>query len=150
MRQQELYASDRLLPITEDPTHKSRTPSTRYSTRTFEARAATFAAPFRHRNDRQMECGGNMKTVSKRELNQQAAHVLDAVSVGQPIIVSERGVARWRIEAVESTADPIARQRAEGRIAPAKAKPALWPVAADARYSLARVDELFVESRGDR
>lgn len=91
-----------------------------------------------------------MKTISKRELNQQTAHVLEAVSVGQPIIVTERGVARWRIEAVESAADPIARRRAEGRIAPAKSKPAPWPVAADARYTPARVDELFVESRGDR
>jgi len=90
------------------------------------------------------------KTISKRELNQQTAQVLEAVSVGQPVVVTERGVARWRIEALKSAADPIARRRAEGSIAPAKPKPAPWPVAADARYTPAQVNELFMESRGDR
>lgn len=88
-----------------------------------------------------------MKTISKRELNQQTAHVLDAVSVGQAVVVTERGVPRWRIEAFENSGDPIARMRAGGRITPAKAKPAPWPVAMP-RYTPSQVDELFVESRG--
>lgn len=90
-----------------------------------------------------------MKTISKRELNQQTANVLGAVSVGQPVIVTERGVPRWRIEAVESSGDPVARLRTEGRITPAKAKPAPWPVA-KSRYTLAQVDALFAEFRGER
>lgn len=90
-----------------------------------------------------------MKTISKRELNQQTAHVLDSVTAGQPVIVTERGVARWRIEALESAAEPIARLRAEGRITPAKREPTPW-VPIDARYTPAQVDALFAESRDER
>lgn len=90
-----------------------------------------------------------MKTISKRELNQQTANVLDSVSFGQSVIVTERGVPRWRIETVESSGDPVARLRSAGRITPAKAKPAPWPVAKP-RYTPAQVDALFAESRGER
>lgn len=90
-----------------------------------------------------------MKTISKRELNQNTAGVLDAVAVGRPVIVTERGVARWRIETMEASTDVIARLRAEGRITPAKAMPAPWP-AAKARYTPAQVNALFAESRGER
>ena len=89
-----------------------------------------------------------MKTISKRELNRHTASVLDDVAVGRPVIVTERGVARWRIESVSASTDTVARLRAEGRITPAKAKPAPWPVA-KARYTPARVDALFAESRGE-
>jgi prevent-host-death family protein len=90
-----------------------------------------------------------MKTISKRELNQQTAQVLDTVSVGQPVVVTERGVPRWRIEAVESSGDPVDRLRSGGRITPAKAKPQPWPVAKP-RYTPSQVDALFAESRGER
>jgi prevent-host-death family protein len=90
-----------------------------------------------------------MKTISKRELNQQTAQVLDTVSVGQPVVVTERGVPRWRIEAVEVSGDPVDRLRSGGRITPAKAKPAPWPVARP-RYTPSQVDALFAESRGER
>ena len=90
-----------------------------------------------------------MKTISKRELNQQTAHVLDAVSVGQSVLVTERGVPRWRIEAVGISGDPVARLRSEGRITPAKVKPAPWPLAKP-RYTTSQVDALFAESRGER
>ena len=90
-----------------------------------------------------------MKAISKRELNQQTALVLAAVSVGQSVIVTERGVPRWRIDAVGSSGDPVARMRAEGRITAAKAKPAPWPVAKP-RYTPSQVDALFAESRGER
>ncbi|MGQ0799494.1 MAG: type II toxin-antitoxin system Phd/YefM family antitoxin [Pseudomarimonas sp.] len=90
-----------------------------------------------------------MKTISKRELNQQTAHVLDLVSMGQPVIVTERGIARWRIEVFDSGSDPVVRLRAEGRITPAQPQPAPWSVA-EARYTPSRVDALFAESRGDR
>lgn len=90
-----------------------------------------------------------MKTITKRELNQQTAHVLDAVAIDQPIIVTERGVARWRIEVVERSTDPVDRLRAEGRITPAKPQPAPWP-AVEARFSRSEVDALFETSRGER
>jgi len=90
-----------------------------------------------------------MKTISKRELNQQTAQVLAAVSVGHAVVITERGVPRWRIEAVESSGDPIARLRSEGRITPAKAKPAPWP-RAKPHYTPSQVDALFTESRGER
>lgn len=90
-----------------------------------------------------------MKTISKRELNQQTAQVLDAVRSGQSVLVTERGVPRWRIEAVGGAGDPVARLRSEGRVTPAKEKPAPWPVAKP-RFTPADVDALFRESRGDR
>lgn len=90
-----------------------------------------------------------MKTISKRELNQQTAHVLQAVSGGQAVIVTERGVPRWRIEAVESSGDPVARLRSAGRITPPKSKPVPWPIAKP-RYTPLQVDALFSESRGER
>lgn len=90
-----------------------------------------------------------MNTISKRELNQQTAQVLDAVTEGRPVVVTERGVARWRIEAVQVSVDAVARLRAEGRITPAKRKPTPWP-AAKGRYTPAQVDALFKESRGER
>lgn len=90
-----------------------------------------------------------MKTISKRELNQQTAHVLDAVSVGHAVLVTERGVPRWRIEAVESSGDPVARLLSAGRLTPAKVTPAPWPDARP-RYTPSQVDALFAESRGER
>jgi antitoxin (DNA-binding transcriptional repressor) of toxin-antitoxin stability system len=90
-----------------------------------------------------------VKTISKRDLNQQTALVLDAVSAGQAVIVTERGVPRWRIEAMEDSGDPVSRLLAAGRITPAKAKPAPWPVAKP-RYTPTQVDALFAESRGER
>lgn len=90
-----------------------------------------------------------MKTISKRELNQQTAQVLDGIHIGDPVLVTERGIARWRIEAVEASTDPIARLRAEGRIQSARSRPHPWP-SARARYSPAQVDALFTGSRGER
>ena len=96
-----------------------------------------------------------MKTITKRELNQQTARVLALVQDGQDVLVTERGVARWRIAAVDSaTADPVVRLIAEGRITPAKANPAPWPDDEEdeqtRRYTPDEVDALFAESRGDR
>lgn len=92
-----------------------------------------------------------MKTITKRQLNQQTAQVLAEVQAGEPVLVTERGVARWRIEAVDSIADPVARMLAQGRITPPSKNPPPWPDRAEsARYSPAEVDALFQESRGDR
>ena len=89
-----------------------------------------------------------MRTVTKRELNQQTAQVLADVSPDAPLVVTERGVARWRIEVITPESDPVARLRAYGRIAPAKDIPAPWPT--DDRHDTPeRVDRLYAESRGD-
>jgi antitoxin (DNA-binding transcriptional repressor) of toxin-antitoxin stability system len=89
-----------------------------------------------------------MKTISKRELSQQTARVLETVTIGRPVIITERGRARWRIESIDAAADPIASLRAEGRITPPKTTPAPWPVL-ESRYTPAQVDALLLESRGD-
>src|SRR3546814_16493844 len=73
-----------------------------------------------------------MKTISKRELNHQTAQVLAAIQAGEAVLVTERGVPRWRIEAVDASADPVERLRAQGRIRPASPKPPPWPTG---RYS---------------
>ena len=41
-----------------------------------------------------------MKTITKRELNQHTAQALRAADEGETLIVTERGVPRWRIEAL--------------------------------------------------
>src|SRR3546814_9458115 len=64
-----------------------------------------------------------MKTISKRELNHQTAQVLAAIQAGEAVLVTERGVPRWRIEAVDASADPVERLRAQGRIRPASPNP---------------------------
>ncbi|MBS0433262.1 MAG: hypothetical protein JSS21_12785 [Proteobacteria bacterium] len=89
-----------------------------------------------------------MKTVSKRELNQQTARVLDRVRASEPLFVTERGVARWRIEAVDEARDPVVRMRLDGRIVPAKPEPRPWH-AGRARYTPAEVEAIFAESRGE-
>ena len=91
-----------------------------------------------------------MKTISKRELNQQTAHALAAVTPFEPLLVTERGIARWRIEAVDAAVDPVARLFAEGRVTPAKAKPQAWPSRTSRAYTPAQVDALFADSRGER
>jgi len=89
-----------------------------------------------------------MKTISKRELNQQTAKMLAQVVSGKPLLVTERGVTRWQIEAVEANRDPVARMRRDGRIITAKSRPAPWP-SGKARYTPAEIDALFADSRGE-
>jgi antitoxin (DNA-binding transcriptional repressor) of toxin-antitoxin stability system len=89
-----------------------------------------------------------MNTISKRELNQQTAHVLAQVSANQPLLITERGIARWRIEAIDAGRDAIARLRHAGRIVAAKQQPQPWP-ADKACYTPAQVDALFAELRGE-
>ena len=91
-----------------------------------------------------------MKTISKRELNQQTARVLAAVDAGEAVVVTERGVARWRIEAIAAHPDPIERLRAEGRINPAKKSTAPWPERDYRTRTPSDVDALLAEMREDR
>lgn len=89
-----------------------------------------------------------MNTISKRELNQQTARMLAKVRASAPLLVTERGVARWRIEAIDGARDPVLRMRMDGRIVPAKPDPQPWH-AGRARYTHAEVDALFADSRGE-
>ncbi len=92
-----------------------------------------------------------MKTVSKRELNQQTAQVLAGVTAGDPVVVTDRGVPRWRIEAIEAHPDPVERLRIEGRLTPAKKHPRAWTTDREVRhYTPADVDALLDEFRRDR
>jgi antitoxin (DNA-binding transcriptional repressor) of toxin-antitoxin stability system len=94
-----------------------------------------------------------MKTISKRELNQQTAKVLAGVGEGEVVYVTERGVPRWRIEAAGGESDPMARLRAQGRIVPRKKHPPAWPKDwARRRHGRtpADVDALLDDMRGDR
>ena len=90
-----------------------------------------------------------MKAVTKRELNQQTAQVLAAVTPLEPLLVTEHGIARWRIEVVDAPVDPVARLRDQQRITPAKAKPQDWGDQSSGQYTPAQVDVLFADSRGD-
>lgn len=89
-------------------------------------------------------------SVTKRELNQNTAGVLGGIGNDDVVIVTERGVPRWRIEAVAAGSDPITRLRAEGRIRPAKAEPAPWPTLDNPTgRTPADVDAALDEMRGD-
>lgn len=92
-----------------------------------------------------------MKTVSKRELNQQTARVLAEVAAGEPVVVSDRGVPRWRIDVIDVHPDPVERLRIEGRITAAKRQPRAWTTDREARrYTPAQVDALLDEVREER
>lgn len=91
-----------------------------------------------------------MKTISKRELNQQTARVLAAVDAGESVVVTERGVPRWRIEAFDAESDPVALLRAQGRIIQAKKDPMPWPERDYTTRTPAEVDALLAEMREDR
>lgn len=90
-----------------------------------------------------------MKTVTKRELNQQTAAVLAGVEAGETLLVTERGVPRWAIEQVGDTSDALARLMRGGRVRPAASVPAPWPVDTPDGYTPEHVDRLFEESRGE-
>lgn len=89
-----------------------------------------------------------MKTVTKRQLNQQTATVLAGVSADDPVIVTERGRPRWRIEEAGSadlaTSGPLGLH-----VIPARPKPAEWPSEGGAAYDESDVDRLAAWARGD-
>ncbi|WP_372699163.1 type II toxin-antitoxin system prevent-host-death family antitoxin [Arthrobacter sp. JSM 101049] len=91
-----------------------------------------------------------MQTVSKRELNQQTAAVLDRVTDTDDVVVTERGKARWRISAVRESDTTLARLEREGRYTPPARQPRPWPETAGGRaYTAAEADALIDETRGD-
>lgn len=90
-----------------------------------------------------------MMTVTKRQLNQHTAEVLADAANG-PVVVTERGVPKWRIEPIDVHPDPVERLRAAGRIRPARPDPAPWPDHGPTDRTPADVDTLYQEMRGDR
>lgn len=90
-----------------------------------------------------------MRTVTKRALNQNTAQVLEEALTHEALVVTERGTPRWRIEAIDSAADPVERLSAVGRIQPAKPNPAPWSSLTNRPYSSNEIDRLFADSRGD-
>lgn len=91
-----------------------------------------------------------MKMVTKRELNQRTAAVLDQVTHTDDIVVTERGKPRWRISAVREPDTALGRLEREGRYTPAAPDPTPWPRHPGGRaYSEAETDALLDEMRGD-
>lgn len=90
-----------------------------------------------------------MDTVTKRELNQQTATVLDRASDTGDVIVTERGKPRWRVSAYQPD-DGLARLQREGLYTPPADEPAAWPAGPRGpRYTDSDVDALLQEMRGE-
>lgn len=93
-----------------------------------------------------------LKIIAKRELNQQTAKVLADVDEGETIIVTERGVPRWRIERAHVASDPLEHWRRLGLLTPSRADPEPWPddQPAPGGYSIEFVQDRVDETRGER
>lgn len=92
-----------------------------------------------------------VKTVTKRELNQNTAGVLEQVSASEDVVVTERGRPRWRVSAVRAEETVLDRLEREGRYTPPASEPEPWPEQPGGRsYTDAQVDALLNEAREDR
>lgn len=91
-----------------------------------------------------------MRTITKRELNQRTAAVLDQVTLNDDLVVTERGRPRWRVSAVRDEDTALSRLEREGRYTPPSAHPAPWPHRPGGpAYTSAEADALIDEMRGD-
>lgn len=91
-----------------------------------------------------------MRTISKRELNQQTAAVLEKVTDTDDVVVTERGTPRWRVTTVRESDTTLARLEREGRYTPPSSEPAPWPaVPGGPTYTADAADALINEMRGD-
>lgn len=92
-----------------------------------------------------------MKTVTKRELNQHTAAVLNQVADDEDVVVTERGKPRWRVTTIREQETVLARLEREGRYAPPASTPTQWPShPGGPAYTDSQVDALLDEMRGDR
>ena len=88
--------------------------------------------------------------VTKRELNQRTAAVLDQVTDTDDVVVTERGKPRWRVSMVRDRDTALARLEREGRYTPPASEPAPWPRhPGGTAYTEAEVGALLDEMRGD-
>lgn len=91
-----------------------------------------------------------MRTVTKRELNQNTAAVLRQVTAAGDVIITERGVPRWRLSIVTDDDGPLSRLERAGLYTPPATEPAPWPAApAGPSYTADQVAALLEDSRGD-
>ncbi|MGL5928118.1 MAG: type II toxin-antitoxin system Phd/YefM family antitoxin [Dermatophilaceae bacterium] len=90
-----------------------------------------------------------MQKVTKRELNQRTAAVLDQVTEVNDVVVTERGTPRWRVSTVRDPDTPLDRLERGGRYTPPAPEPAPWPRRPGGpAYTDAEVDALLDEIRG--
>lgn len=91
----------------------------------------------------------HMTTISKRELNQRTAAVLDQVTDTQDVVVTERGKPRWTVSAVRDRDTVLGRLEREGRYTPPSSEPAPWPSTPGGPvYTQSEADALLDEMRG--
>lgn len=91
-----------------------------------------------------------MRTITKRELNQRTAAVLDLVTDAEEVVVTERGTPRWRVSIVRDRDTTLERLEREGRYTPPESEPAPWPRRSGGpKYTSAEADALLEEMRGD-
>jgi prevent-host-death family protein len=91
-----------------------------------------------------------MTTISKRELNQQTAAVLARVTDTEDVVVTERGVPRWRVISAREPEDVLARLERQGRFTPARSTPSPWPSRVGGpAYTTREADALLAEMRGE-
>lgn len=91
-----------------------------------------------------------MATVTKRELNQNTATVLDLVTETEDVVITERGKPRWRVTAVHDTDSALARLEREGRYTPPAEMPTPWPTRPGGpAYTDQQVDALLGDMSGD-
>lgn len=91
-----------------------------------------------------------MRRITKRELNQRTAAVLDLVTGTDDVVVTERGEPRWRVSTVREQDTPLVRLEREGRYTPPSSMPAPWPRhPGGPAYTSSQADALLGEMRGD-
>lgn len=89
-------------------------------------------------------------TVTKRELNQHTASVLDRVTDGRDVVVTERGKPRWRVSLFRHEEAALARMERDGRFAAPVSTPAPWPEhPGGPAYTDDQVDALLDELHGE-
>ena len=91
-----------------------------------------------------------MVTITKRELNQRTAAVLDLVTDTDDVVVTERGKPRWRVSRVRERDTTLERHEREGRYTPPVSEPASWPShPGGPAYTELEADAVLDEIRGD-
>lgn len=91
-----------------------------------------------------------MHMVTKRDLNQHTASVLDRVTETDDVVVTERGEPRWQVSRFHDHAAPLVRMERDGRYTPPAPIPTPWPSdPGGPRYTDAEVGALLDEMHGD-
>ncbi|MCL1897469.1 MAG: type II toxin-antitoxin system prevent-host-death family antitoxin [Micrococcales bacterium] len=93
--------------------------------------------------------------MTKRELNQQTAQVLEHVSAsGQSVTITERGVPKWQVVPFSpESIDPLDLAASQGRATRPETGPVAWDLVKEQsprRYTTQQIDELVQWVKGDR